>query len=166
VVLYHAGQFRAVTGVHGWVSGLFDGKIRLPFPGAMPTATLERLVSHEYAHAAVHELSRGRAPRWLHEGLAQLLEETSADPALRVPGHLTLMGLEALVSDADPVRARAGYQIALWVSEDLVRRGGLPGVRALLDRLGAGDPVAAAVTRVYGLRAAELESHWRNLLGG
>jgi hypothetical protein len=39
-------------------------------------------------------------------------------------------------------------------------------VRALLDRLGAGDPVAAAVTRVYGLRAAELESHWRNLLGG
>ncbi|MGH2393831.1 MAG: hypothetical protein ACRDGH_10115, partial [Candidatus Limnocylindria bacterium] len=165
VVLYDADEFRAVTGGHGWVGGLFDGKIRLPFPGATPISTLERLVTHEYAHAAVHELSRGRAPRWLHEGLAQLLEGTSADPALRVPGHLTLMGLEALVSDVDPMRARAGYQIALWVTEDLTRRGGLPGLRALLGRLGAGDAVAAAVTRVYGLRAAELESQWRNLLG-
>lgn len=165
VVLYDDGEFRAVTGAHGWVSGLFDGKIRLPFPGALPTSTLERLVTHEYAHATVHELARGRAPRWLHEGLAQLLEGTSADPALRVPGHLTLMGLEALISDADPIRARAGYQIALWVTEDLARRGGLRGLRALLDRLGAGDSVAAAVTRVYGLRAAELESQWRNLLG-
>ncbi len=165
VVLYEADEFRAVTGGHGWVSGLFDGKIRLPFPGATPTVTLDRLVTHEYTHAAVHELSRGRAPRWLHEGLAQLLEGMTADPALRVPGHLTLLGLEALVSDTDPVRARAGYQVALWVTEDLARRGGLPGLRGLLDRLGAGDPMAAAVTRVYGLRAAELESQWRNLLG-
>ena len=165
VVLYDDDEFRAVTGVHGWVSGLFDGKIRLPLPGATPASTLKRLVTHEYAHAAIHELSRGRAPRWLHEGLAQLLEGASADPSLRVPGHLTLMGLEALVSDADPVRARAGYQVALWVTEDLARRGGMPGLRALLDRLGAGDSVAAAVTRVYGPRAAELESQWRNLLG-
>lgn len=24
---------------------------------------------HEYAHALVHDLSHGQAPRWLHEGL-------------------------------------------------------------------------------------------------
>ncbi|MGH7314241.1 MAG: tetratricopeptide repeat protein, partial [Candidatus Rokuibacteriota bacterium] len=30
VVLYDDEEFRAVTGAHGWVSGLFDGKIRLP----------------------------------------------------------------------------------------------------------------------------------------
>jgi tetratricopeptide (TPR) repeat protein len=165
VVLYADEEFRAVAGLHSWVSGLFDGKIRLPLSGTPPASTLERLVTHEYAHAAIHELSRGRAPRWLHEGLAQFLEGASADPTLRVPGHLTLVGLEALVSDADPVRARAGYRIALWVTEDLARRGGLSGLRALLDRLGAGDSVAAAMVRVYGLRAAELESQWRNLLG-
>jgi hypothetical protein len=64
------------------------------------------------------------------------------------------------------VRARAGYDIALWVTEDLLRRAGLGGMRAFLERLGAGEPVGAAVARIYGVRLAELESQWRNLLGG
>jgi tetratricopeptide (TPR) repeat protein len=167
VVLYDASQFRSVTRVHNWVTGLFDGKIRLPLARtAPPQPILERLVTHEYAHAAIHDLTRGRAPRWLQEGLAQVLEGTSADPFLRIPGSLTLTGLEALVTDADPVRARAGYDIALWVTEDLLRRGGLSTMRTLLDRLAAGEPLTGAVTRVYGLRLAELESQWRHLLGG
>jgi tetratricopeptide (TPR) repeat protein len=167
VVLYDASQFRSVTRVHDWVTGLFDGKIRLPVArAAPPQPILERLVTHEYAHAAIHDLSRGRAPRWLQEGLAQVLEGASADPFLRVPGSLTLSGLEALVTDADPVRARAGYDIALWVTEDLLRRGGLSSMRVLLERLAAGEPLTGAVTRVYGMRLAELESQWRNLLGG
>jgi hypothetical protein len=94
------------------------------------------------------------------------LEGGSADPLLRVPGSLTLAGLEALVTDADPVRARAGYDIALWVIEDLLRRGGFPRMRALLDHLGAGEALTGAVARVYGVRLTELESQWRSLLGG
>jgi hypothetical protein len=167
VVLYEDVQFRRVTRVHGWVTGVFDGKIRLPIePTAPPPDVLERLVMHEYAHAAVHELSRGRAPRWLHEGLAQLLEGATADPMLRVPGGLTLVGLEALITDPDPVRARVGYDVALWVVQDLVDRGGLARLRRVLERLGAGDTLAASMTRVYGVRLSELESQWRNLLGG
>lgn len=167
VVVYEDRQFRNVARVHGWVTGLFDGKIRLPLGGALPPASvLDRLVVHEYAHAAIHDLSRGRAPRWLHEGLAQVLEGAIADPLLRVPGRLTLTGLEALVTDPDPLRARAGYDIALWVVQDLVNRGGIPALRQLLERLGGGDGLAAAVARVYGVRLAELESQWRSFLGG
>ncbi|MBI1963763.1 MAG: tetratricopeptide repeat protein [Candidatus Rokubacteria bacterium] len=167
VVLYEREQWEDVTRVHGWATGLFDGKIRLPLgPAPPPAGELQRLVLHEVAHAAIHHLSRGRAPRWLHEGLAQALEGATADPMLRVPGSPTLAGIEALVTDADALRARAGYDIAHWIVRDLLDRGGLGGMRELLGRLGAGDALADAMPRVYGLRLAEIESQWRRLLGG
>ena len=166
VVLYEQRQWEDVTKVHGWATGLFDGKIRLPLPPTLPAAPqLERLIIHEYAHAAIHQLSRGRAPRWLHEGLAQALEGVQADPMLRVPGSLSLAGVEALVTDADPLRARAGYDIALWAVRDLLDRGGMEAMRELLARLGTGDTLAEAAPRVYGLGMAEIESQWRRVLG-
>ena len=166
VVLYDRQQFGSVTRVHGWVTGLFDGKIRLPAGPLPPRRELERLVVHEYAHAAIHYASRGQAPRWLHEGLAQSLEGVSADPMLTVPGHLTLSGVEALVTDPDPARARAGYDVAVWLVQDLLDRGGMDAMRELLRRIGHGEPLAAAMGRAYGLPQAELESQWRRVLGG
>jgi tetratricopeptide (TPR) repeat protein len=167
VVLYEQHEFRDVTRVHAWATGLFDGKIRLPVGRARPPAhELERLVVHEYAHAAIHELARGRAPRWLHEGLAQVLEGAKSDPILRAPTGLTLAGVEALAGDSDPLRARAGYDIALWIVGDLLDRGGIEPLRELLARLGAGETMAEAMPRVYGLRLSELESQWRQVLGG
>jgi len=167
VVLYEHREFRDVTRVHAWATGLFDGKIRLPVGRVRPPAQeLERLARHEYAHAAIHDLTRGRAPRWLHEGLAQALEGAGADPILRAPAGLTLAGVEALAADSDPVRARAGYDIALWIVRDLLDRGGMEPLRELLARLGAGETMAEAMPRVYGLRMTELESQWRRVLGG
>jgi tetratricopeptide (TPR) repeat protein len=167
VVLYERGQFSDVTRSHAWVSGLFDGRIRLPLGPSLPRRPeLERLLTHEYAHAVIHHSARGRAPRWLQEGLAQVLEGRVADPALAVSGGLTLDGLEALVADPDPRRAHAGYELALFVVADLLDRGGMESMRALLARLGAGETLAGAAPRVYGWRVAELESQWRRLLGG
>jgi tetratricopeptide (TPR) repeat protein len=167
VILYPDRRFREVTGVHHWASGLFDGKIRLPVGSALErTPALERLLRHEYTHAVVHLLSRGRAPRWLHEGLAQHAERGAEEPPPLLPGAMTLAGLEALLSDGDPAKAQAGYQVSLWVVRDLLQRGGMPRMRELLARLGAGEPAARAIPRVYGLPLAELESHWSSILGG
>jgi len=167
VILYDAAQFQEVARVHGWVTGLFDGKIRLPAGGALPPRReLERILVHEYAHATIHDLARGRAPRWLHEGLAQALEGATPDPMLRVPGRPTLAGLEELLGDADPARARTGYDVALWVVQDLLDRGGTPAMRRLMARLGGGETIATAVPAVYGLSLTELEHQWRRVLGG
>jgi tetratricopeptide (TPR) repeat protein len=167
VILYDAAQFQEVARVHGWVTGLFDGKIRLPAGGALPPRReLERILVHEYAHAVIHDLARGRAPRWLHEGLAQALEGATPDPMLRVPGRPTLGGVEELLAEADPGRARAGYDVALWVVHDLLDRGGMPAMRRLMTRLGQGEAITVAVPAVYGLSLAELEHQWRRVLGG
>jgi len=167
VVLYAHHEFQHVTRTHSWATGLFDGKIRLPVGPTLPPAReLERLIVHEYAHAAIHDLSRGRAPRWLHEGLAQVLEGAVSDPMLRIPGGLTLAGVEALAAEPDPLRARTGYDIALWIVHDLLDRGGIESLRELLSRLGAGETIAEAMPRIYGLRLTELESQWRRVLGG
>ena len=167
VVLYDAAQFQEVARVHGWVTGLFDGKIRLPAGGTLPPRReLERILVHEYAHATIHDLARGRAPRWLHEGLAQALEGATPDPMLRVPGRPTLSGLEELLSDADPARARTGYDVALWVVHDLLDRGSTPAMRRLMARLAAGETITTAVPAVYGLPLTELEHQWRRVLGG
>jgi tetratricopeptide (TPR) repeat protein len=167
VVLYERGQFTDVTRSHAWVNGLFDGRIRLPLgPALARRAELERLLTHEYAHAVIHRQARGRAPRWLQEGLAQVLEGRTPDRALAASAGLTLTGLEALVTDRDPRRAHAGYELALFVVADLLDRGGIDPMRALLARLGAGETIADAAPRVYGWRLAELESQWRRLLGG
>ncbi len=115
VVLYEHHEFRHVTRVHAWATGLFDGKIRLPVGRVQPQADeLERLAVHEYAHAAIHDLTRGRAPRWLHEGLAQALEGAASDPILRAPAGLTLAGVEALAGDSDPLRARGSAPARPW----------------------------------------------------
>jgi tetratricopeptide (TPR) repeat protein len=167
VILYDAAQFQEVARVHGWVTGLFDGKIRLPAGGALPPRReLERILVHEYAHAVIHDLARGRAPRWLHEGLAQALEGATPDPMLRVPGRPTLGGVEELLAEADPGRARAGYDVALWVVHDLLDRGGMPAMRRLMTRLGQGEAITVAVPAVYGLSLADLEHQWRRVLGG
>ncbi len=167
VILYPDERFQEVTGTHHWVNGLFDGKIRLPV-GALHGRTrgLEHLLTHEYTHAVVHLLSRGRAPRWLQEGLAQHAERVPDDPDLHLSGGMTLAGLEALLRDGDVAKARMGYQISLWVVRDLLQRGGMERVRELLLRLGRGESAADAVPRVYGLPLAELEAQWQGVLGG
>jgi hypothetical protein len=48
---------------------------------------------------------------------------------------------------------------------DLLERGGMGAMRALLARLAAGEPVAMATPAVYGWRLVELESQWRRQLG-
>jgi tetratricopeptide (TPR) repeat protein len=144
------------------VLGFYDAyKLRLRLSASSPDSIgLERLVRHEYAHLVIHLASKGRAPRWLHEGLAQVLEPRPASRYLEMDvalerRHFTLDGLERLFrSNAVGI----AYQLSHVLCEFLVERGGMGGIRALLERLGQGEPVRQALGSALSLGVDDVEA--------
>ena len=85
VVLYTQQAFADITRAPGWVGALNDGRIRVPVQGLTSmTPELSRVLKHELTHSFVGQKTRGRAPTWIQEGLAQWMEgKRSGDNADR-----------------------------------------------------------------------------------
>jgi hypothetical protein len=121
------GDFVGVTGQPAWAAAATrEHSIHL-----QPLATLQRrgvlatTLRHEYAHAVIDALGRGRAPRWLAEGLAVYAAGEGALLA-RVPS-LKLSTAELEQKLAQPVSAaemRALYAAAYRAVVALVRTEG------------------------------------------
>ena len=144
------------------VLGFYDfQKLRLRLSASQPgSIELERLVRHEYTHLLIHQATRGRATRWLHEGLAQVAEPRSAPRLVESDvildrRHFTLDALESLFrSNA----VGAAYQLSHIVCEFLADRRGMAGIRALLEHLGQGEPMAQALKEGVGVSVEDVEA--------
>ena len=78
VVLYTREQFSDITRLAAWSAAAYDGRIRVPIGAALEQPDeLDRVLSHEYVHAAVAMLGGRTVPAWLNEGLATVLEPAS-----------------------------------------------------------------------------------------
>ena len=56
-ILYTQQQFRDITKSPSWAAAAYDGRIRIPVLGALKNpAELDRIVTHEYVHAVVHQM--------------------------------------------------------------------------------------------------------------
>ena len=157
VVLYPEQEFRDVTQLPEWVGGVYDGKVRLPLGGLRrldPVA--RRLLTHELTHVFVHAKTRGHAPRWLHEGLAQRLEGR----------HLSVrdrQGIRQRLHDRAPAEWESqgfSYPIALSLTSHLELRSGFHGLLRVLHQLGEGTDLNEALRSVYGSPYDELCRDW------
>jgi tetratricopeptide (TPR) repeat protein len=171
VGIYASDVFGEVTGAPPHlIAGVYDQrKIRLNLSASVAySRSLSRLVRHEYAHAIIHEVSRGQAPLWVHEGLAQVLEPRSAPRSLAtgVPRELlTLRGIERLSRSGNPDALVAGYQLTHVAVEYLLERGGLGKLRDFLARLGQGAPVESALRETFGFGPEEIEARLLAIAG-
>ena len=93
VVLYPPEAFRAVTGTHDWVGGLFDRKIRLPIADLEAgSGKVESAFRHEFSHLMVSEWNP-RCPTFVNEGLAQVMEFGRGQGLKRLVAYLDGRGL-------------------------------------------------------------------------
>jgi tetratricopeptide (TPR) repeat protein len=166
VGIYETKTFAEIGGIPlefaEHVLGFYDyQKLRLRLSASQSGSIgLERLVRHEYAHLLIHQATKGRAPRWLHEGLAQVVEPRSAPRFVETDvvlnrEHYTLDGLERLFrSNA----VGAAYQLSHVICEYLVDRGGMSGIRAFLTGLGEGESIPHALKEGAGVAVEDLNA--------
>ncbi len=172
VILYAGRAYFSLVSVPDWVSGVFDGKIRVCVdPDGGVTPHLQTVLSHELAHAFIRHASRDRAPGWLHEGLAQWLE---GKRILRSEFRETFSGrspyslseIEGNLSrKVDRATARANYAEALGLIEYLGQERGMGSLACLLRDLADGLSLADALHEETGFSPEQLLSRWRAWAG-
>jgi tetratricopeptide (TPR) repeat protein len=168
VILYRGRRFFSLMDTPDWVAGVFDGKIRIPVDSqGVASTALQGLLLHELAHAFLFESSRGRAPAWLQEGLAQfvqgkrILAEELRPWGDRAKLH-TFAGLDELFQrHEDREEARMAYQVALSVVEYLIRRAGSGSLVCLAQEIGAGADEAAAFRDTFAETPDDVLADWR-----
>ena len=174
LVLQTATSFRDTTRAPEWVAAWNDGTIRVPVRGLdRPTPGLVRVLRHELAHSFVASRAGPGCATWLHEGLAQWLE--GGDPeredkglarrARSSPPRL-LESLEPPFVGLSEADAKVAYAQSLSAVAYLLRRGGEPGVRSLIDALSRGLSTREALGTAYALSYAELQREWQEHLAG
>ncbi len=165
VILYARDDFRKVSNSPDWSRGIYDGKIRIPVGGLNERSEeLEDVIFHEYTHVVVNQITRGRCPTWLNEGLAQA-KEPSADggkrallAALKTRGAIPLSGLEGSFLRLPEAQAQLayaqGYAAVLYISETY----SFYHLRQILDGIGEGKRPEDALRSVLHFGYEDLEA--------
>jgi tetratricopeptide (TPR) repeat protein len=164
VILYTQQAFADITQAPGWVGALNDGRIRVPVQGLTSmTPDLSRILKHELTHSFIGQKTRGRAPTWIQEGLAQWMEgKRSSDSAaglaqIYVDGHAASLGsLEGSWMGSNSDQAAYNYAWALANIEYIVESDGMSDIERILDRIATGQPTEAAIREVLHSDYADL----------
>jgi len=158
--------------------GFYDGRIHVA-SAAHPAGELRALLFHEYTHAVFSERTGGDRPYWLNEGLAVMSERAASgqEPIshseranlvrhLAAGDWIPLRQLAPGFSGLDEAAARLAYLESTAAASWLRERAGGPGVGSLLDRIGAGEDLDAALRRAVRLDTDGIDAAVRSALAG
>lgn len=155
-----------------WVAGVAsaaEGFVAIRADGPRDRiSSLRAVLRHELAHIALERSTGGRAPRWLHEGYAQLAAGAwDWQQAWRLRWTFLRGGGErlrriSLVFPRDPEGARLAYLLSYTAVQEIVSISGEPGLRAFLTGLHEGQTSDQAFRRVFGLTESQFEERWES----
>jgi len=164
--LYTQQAFADITQAPAWVGALNDGRIRVPVQGLSNlTPELSRVLRHELTHSFIQQKTRGRAPTWIQEGLAQWMEGKRSDTSAATLIQMATSAPEQAAAhfEGDWMKmpneiVGMAYAWALANVECILHAGGMSDLDRIMDRLASGEAPEAATKVVTRGDYAELTS--------
>ena len=166
VTLYTEQAFFDVTNAPSWSGAVNDGKLRIPISGlSTVTPELARVLKHELAHSFINQLSAGRCPTWLNEGIAQFVEPKSLSrdgrqlaQLFKAQQNIPLNALEGSFMRFSGAEAYVAYAESLAVVSYLNDTYSMGDVQRLLQLLSQGSSTEAALRATIHSDYGQLES--------
>ena len=165
VTLYTNQAFFDVTQAPSWTGAVNDGKLRIPVHGVdSVTPELARVLKHELAHSFINQLSAGRCPQWLNEGIAQALEPKQVvngkllATMFRTRQEIPLNALEGSFMSMSPVQAAVAYDESLAAVQYISDTSGMSDLQRVLQRLSEGGSTEAALRAIIHSDYGQLEA--------
>ena len=165
VSLYTTQSFFDVTQSPGWSGAVYDGKLRIPVDGLTGvTSELSRVLKHELTHAFINQITHGRCPQWLNEGVAQALEPKTISSVGRQLEQLysdhrqiSLSALEGSWMGFSNSQAYVAYYEGLAAVEYIRDTYGMSDIQRILQRLGDGASTESALRSTIHGGYADME---------
>ena len=166
VTLYTEQAFFDVTHAPTWSGAINDGKLRIPINGlSSVTPELAHVLKHELAHSFITQLSAGRCPMWLHEGIAQFVEPKSLSGEghqlsllFKAQHNIPLNVLEGSFMNLSGAQAYVAYAESLAAVSYINDSYGMSDIQRILQRLSQGNSTEAALRATIHSDYGQLES--------
>jgi len=166
VTLYTEQAFFDVTNAPTWSGAINDGKLRIPVSGlSSVTSELAHVLKHELAHSFITQITGGRCPHWLHEGIAQFVEPRTLGGSghqlaqlFKAQHNIPLNALEGSFMQMTSAQAYAAYAESLAAVSYINDSYGMSDVQRILQLIGQGSSTEAALRATIHSDYGQLES--------
>jgi len=166
VVLYSDQAYFDVTRAPAWSGAVNDGKLRIPINGlSSVTPDLARILKHELTHSFISQISGGRCPYWLNEGIAQLLEPSTVDgrghrlaQLFHAQREIPINTLEGNFIRFSAAEATLAYDESLAAVQYISETYGTSDLQRILERIGQGSSAEAALRSTIHSSYGDLEA--------